>query len=484
MILLASVVMAATGFAQGSPAPGANINPAVFDVNGELIYAAEISMVMQNIAGQMGGRDKIQDNEELVQMATQRVIEQKLLSQEATRLGIQPNELRVAQMAQAFEKQAGGREALDAALAMRGTNYEQIMETIREMDLVRSLIEQQISPSIQVSDEDVALFYADHPEMFVNEAQVHARHIITAAGEGADSETVAKARAKAEKARERALAGEDFAELARELSEGPSAPNGGDLGFFSRDQMVPAFADAAFALEPGQISEVVRSGFGFHVIKVEEKRPAGTLPLDEVSDELHSLLVQQRTGEEVGKMVEALADTATSRRRSRAPVESSASPQTRRHEDGARKKTADHADKRRWRFSRLVHVTRSRPSSDDGRESLDRAIAPNVNVRRGGPIKRLALSESAALATPHPLSLDERCPPFKQERGEAGAAIVRLPPVPQSILGTAASRRLSALSAVRLRWLCALSVPLWFSRWAGFASLRLCVRNLGLSASW
>jgi len=311
MILLASVVMAATGFAQGSPAPGANINPAVFDVNGELIYAAEISMVMQNIAGQMGGRDKIQDNEELVQMATQRVIEQKLLSQEATRLGIQPNELRVAQMAQAFEKQAGGREALDAALAMRGTNYEQIMETIREMDLVRSLIEQQISPSIQVSDEDVALFYADHPEMFVNEAQVHARHIITAAGEGADSETVAKARAKAEKARERALAGEDFAELARELSEGPSAPNGGDLGFFSRDQMVPAFADAAFALEPGQISEVVRSGFGFHVIKVEEKRPAGTLPLDEVSDELHSLLVQQRTGEEVGKMVEALADTAT-----------------------------------------------------------------------------------------------------------------------------------------------------------------------------
>jgi parvulin-like peptidyl-prolyl isomerase len=185
------------------------------------------------------------------------------------------------------------------------------MKMIREMDLVRSLIEQKISPSIQISDEDVALFYADHPEMFENDAQVHARHIITAAGADADADTVAKARAKAEAARKRALAGEDFAELARELSEGPSAPKGGDLGFFSRDQMVPAFADAAFALEPGQISEVVRSGFGFHVIKVEEKRPAGTLPLDEVSDHLHSLLEQQRTGEEVGKMVEALADTAT-----------------------------------------------------------------------------------------------------------------------------------------------------------------------------
>jgi peptidyl-prolyl cis-trans isomerase C len=192
-----------------------------------------------------------------------------------------------------------------------GSNYDQVMKMIREMDLVRSLIEQKISPSIQISDEDVALFYADNPEMFKNDAQVHARHIITAAGADADADTVAKARAKAETAHKRALAGEDFAELARELSEGPSAPEGGDLGFFSREQMVPAFADAAFALEPGQISEVVRSGFGFHVIKVEEKRPAGTLPLDEVSDHLQSLLEQQKTGEEVAKMVEALADTAT-----------------------------------------------------------------------------------------------------------------------------------------------------------------------------
>lgn len=310
-IVLALVAIAATGFTQESPAVEANINPAVLEVNGDIVYAAEISMVMQNIADQMGGRDKVEDEQQLVQMATQRLVEQKLLSQEAARLGIQPDELRVPQMAQAIERQAGGRDVLDTSLAQMGSNFDQVMEMIREMDMVRSLIEQKISPAIQVSDEEVALFYADHPEMFENDAQIHARHIITAAGADADADTVAKASAKAETARKRALAGEDFAELARELSEGPSAPKGGDLGFFSREQMVPAFADAAFALEPGQISEVVRSGFGFHVIKVEEKRPAGTLPLDEVSDELQSLLVQQRTGEEVGKMVEALADSAT-----------------------------------------------------------------------------------------------------------------------------------------------------------------------------
>ncbi len=313
VLALAVAALAVPAFApaQGTAAPPDNINPAVLKVNDDLVYAAEISMVMQNIAGQMGGRDKVQDQQELVQMATQRVVEQKLLSQEASRNGIQPNELRVAQMAQAVEQQAGGREALDASLAQMGSNYEQVMEMIREMDLVRSLIEQKISPSIQISDEEVASFYADHPEMFKSDAQVHARHIITAAAEDADAAIVTKAREKAEKARERALAGEDFAELAGEMSEGPSAPNGGDLGFFTHEQMVPAFADAAFALEPGQISEVVRSSFGFHVIKVEEKRPAGTLPLDEVSDDLRSLLVRQKTGQEVGKMVEALADKST-----------------------------------------------------------------------------------------------------------------------------------------------------------------------------
>ena len=108
-ILLTLVAVAATGFAQEAPAPGANINPAVLKVNDDLVYASEISMVMQNIAGQMGGRDKVQDEQQLVQMATQRVVEQKLLSQEALRIGIQPNDLRIAQMAQALEQ-------LDAAL--------------------------------------------------------------------------------------------------------------------------------------------------------------------------------------------------------------------------------------------------------------------------------------------------------------------------------------------------------------------------------
>lgn len=313
-----AVVFLATMFAaplvalaQGTAAPPTDINPAVLEVNGEKIHAAEISMVMQNIVAQLGGPDKVEDQQQVVQMATQRVVEQKLLAQEARRFGIQANELRIAQMTQAVEQQAGGREALEATLEARGTSIENLTAMFTEMDLARSLIEKQISPTISVSDEEVAAYYAENPELFFADEQVHARHIIYSASLDVDAQTADEKRAKAEEARKRALAGEDFAELARELSEGPSAPNGGDLGFFTRAQMVPTFAAAAFDLEPGGISPVVRTKFGFHVINTIEKRPAGKLPFDEVSEHVRSNLVQQKTGEKVGELLKSLAENAT-----------------------------------------------------------------------------------------------------------------------------------------------------------------------------
>ncbi len=312
LVFLATVFAAPViALAQDAAAPSTEVNPAVLKVNDDTIYAAEISMVMQNIVAQLGGRDKVEDQQQVVQMATQRVVEQKLLAQEARRFGIQPNELRIAQMTQAVEQQAGGREALEASLKTRGSSIERLTAMFTEMDLARSFIEKQISPTIKVSDEEVTAFYAENPELFFADEQVHAQHVVFMATLEADAQTVAEARTKAEEARKRALAGEDFAELARELSEGPSAPNGGDLGFFTQAQMEPTFAAAAFALEPGAISPVVRTRFGLHVIKVIEKRPAGKLPFDEVSEQVRSNLVQQKTGATVGKLLESLADKAT-----------------------------------------------------------------------------------------------------------------------------------------------------------------------------
>lgn len=308
--LLAVAVTAMSQSAAPTSSPG--INPAVLQVNDGVIYAADISLVMRNISAQFTSqRQEVPPEGELVQMATQRVVEQKLLSQEGRKAGFKPNELSVAEMAQDVEEQAGGIDQLNQSLAAMGTDREHLLDIIREMDIVRSFIKDTIAPTITVTDEEIATFYAENPQMFVTEEQVHARHIIYAAGEDADADTVVNARANAEEARKRAIAGEDFAALAKELSEGPSAPNGGDLGFFVYQQMVPPFAEAAFALEPGGISEVVRTNFGFHVIKVEEKRPAGTLPLNgETENHLRTLLTQQKTAEKVGALIESLAANA------------------------------------------------------------------------------------------------------------------------------------------------------------------------------
>ena len=275
LVIVVTSLVVATGAAQEPATPPQEVNPAVIAVNGDKIYAAEISMTMRNIVAQMGGQQPSAENEQaLMQMATQQVVEQKLLAQEARRTNVQVNEDRLAEMIQTVEQQAGGREQLEGRLATFGMTYDQLVGALHDVELARSLISSQISPTISVTDEDVQAFYSENPEMFDAEATVRARHIIFNCPLEADAKTNSEARAKAEEARQRAIAGEDFAELARELSEGPTAERGGDLGFFTHGQTAPTFANAAFALQPGGISPVVRTEYGYHVIKVEEKRPA------------------------------------------------------------------------------------------------------------------------------------------------------------------------------------------------------------------
>jgi peptidyl-prolyl cis-trans isomerase C len=248
--------------------------------------------------------------EQVLQAATDRVIEQKLLAQEARRFGLSPDEERVAQQMAAADQRAGGREALAATLAAGGSTPDQLENLFREIELGREFINHQIRPTVQVSDDDVTEFYNSNPEIFVRDEQVRARHILITVAEGADPGTDLRARQRAEQARARALAGEDFAALARELSEGPSAPNGGDLGYFSRTTMAPPVAEAAFALNSGEISDVVKSSYGYHVIRVEDRRPSGPIPVDEARDQARTALTNQKTAETVGTLLKTLYDNA------------------------------------------------------------------------------------------------------------------------------------------------------------------------------
>jgi peptidyl-prolyl cis-trans isomerase D len=149
---------------------------------------------------------------------------------------------------------------------------------------------------VEVKDDDIAEYYALHKEdKFTEPEEVRARHILIKVAADAGADAKAAARKKAEELLAKVKAGADFAVLAKESSEDAgSAAKGGDLGFFPRGRMTPAFEEAAFALQAGGVSDVVETPFGFHVIKVEEHR-GGVKALEAVHDEIADTLKQERS---------------------------------------------------------------------------------------------------------------------------------------------------------------------------------------------
>ncbi len=296
----------------GAASPERSLNPVVLMVNGEPVHAFEISMIMQTVQGQLEQRGEQIEPGELAQMATQRAIEQKLLVQEAKRFGIEPDELEVARAARATEQQAGGRAVLEAKLKATGSSYEQLLDVVRELEMMQLFVSRQIVPNVTVSEEEIAEFYSANPEAFEAGERVHAYHMVFIVEQDAEPEVLAEVKARAESARERAVrGGEDFTVIARELSEGPSAPEGGNLGWVERGALVKPLSDAVFALEPGGISPVVQSRFGFHVATITEREPAGAVSLEDASGRIESLLRQKKAADTVGELLETLVAKAS-----------------------------------------------------------------------------------------------------------------------------------------------------------------------------
>ena len=148
---------------------------------------------------------------------------------------------------------------------------------------------------LTVAEEDILDYYESDLEKFKNPKTVQARHILIKVDESAKPEEVESARQRAEDILKLAREGQDFAALAKQYSEGPTKTKGGDLGTFRREAMVKPFADKAFSMEAGDISDPVRTRFGWHIIKVEKINPAKTLSLDEAREDIEKTLKTERS---------------------------------------------------------------------------------------------------------------------------------------------------------------------------------------------
>ncbi len=196
-------------------------------------------------------------------------------------------------------------------LVENSMDFEQQKQLKQRSMCYLKLLEPYWAGKVNVSEDDAKKYYDQNQKQFLNPEQVRASHILVSAKKTDPNETKAKARAKIEALLAKIKAGADFAELARtDSNDIGSAKNGGDLDFFSKGEMVEAFDKVAFELKPGQTSDIVETEYGYHIIKVTDRKDAETVTFDKAKDQLIEGLTQQKESSLAQEYVQSLKEKA------------------------------------------------------------------------------------------------------------------------------------------------------------------------------
>lgn len=284
-------------------------------VNGETIPLADVTRGAANFkTANMPSNPNAQGStpeEKLYYTVVDRLIEDRLILQDATTHGISVSEDEVQATVSQLQVTMGGADAVTQRLAQTGATQEDFKRDVRINLLTQKYMDQVVNPTIEIPDEEIEAYFDNNPEQFSAKPEVRASHILFRMSPGADELVTAGARQKAEAALARAKQGEDFAALAREVSEDETTgPGGGDLGWFGKGRMVPAFDSASFSMEPGEISDLVLTQFGYHIIKVEETRTTTGKTLEEVHEHIRRFLAQGRLQEGFQEAIQQLRSAA------------------------------------------------------------------------------------------------------------------------------------------------------------------------------
>lgn len=299
---------AAPPAAAGQPAPAETPAPApeppkpvpatipavVARVNGQDIPKADFDRILRQMEMQAGQPVPADRRDEVYRAVLDQVVTYTALVHEARARGITVSDAEAKAAGDAkiaeLRQQIPDRQAFDKALADRNMTLSRLRSDIRNDLAINRMMEAELAGAPAITDAQVREFYDKNPDEFRG---VRASHILIRP-EGFDDASKKKARATAEDLMKQARGGADFAELARTHSADGSAQQGGDLGFFTRGSMVPAFSDAAFALQPGQVSDVVETQFGFHVIKLAERKD---VPFEEANPGIRNFLTARQRDE-------------------------------------------------------------------------------------------------------------------------------------------------------------------------------------------
>jgi peptidyl-prolyl cis-trans isomerase SurA len=281
-------------------------------VNGRPITLSEVQeRVAPELARVPAGPEAAARRKEILREALGDLVDEQLVQSEATALGIDVSEDELQRLVEQLARE--NRMDLTQfrqALAQQGLTVESVRESLKRQQLMVRLLQYKVKPR-RVSDEEVQAAYANMTKNV--EYELRARDIFVSAPDGATPLQESAARAKADAALRRIRAGESFAKVARDVSDGPTARDGGDLGYFRRGQMLSELEQAAFALQPGEISGLIRvrgDHGGYHLVMVEDRKQLPPRPLSEVQEEIRSRLASESITKERAHYLSQLRKTA------------------------------------------------------------------------------------------------------------------------------------------------------------------------------
>jgi len=288
-------------------------------VNRDVIALSEVEKRAAPELARLNGavRDPQQRAEErarLLKQSLDTLIGEKLMEEQVQELGLSVADAELEAAIADVKRQNNITDdaQFEQLLSGEGLTIQGYKDFLRKQMSRMRLVQLRVSSKVKVSEEDLKAAYTQYTKLESGDAEVHARHILVQVDPKAKPEQVEAARKKAEAlAAEARRPGVDFAELAKARSEGASAADGGDLGFFRRGVMVPAFEKVAFSMKEGEVSEPVRTQFGWHVLKVEERRAVDVAPFEQVKAELESRLKLQKTEKFVEQYVQELRQRAS-----------------------------------------------------------------------------------------------------------------------------------------------------------------------------
>ena len=225
-----------------------------------------------------------------------------------------------AQYKAAYDNENGRKQILDKMVEQKllmqvalkqnlnkDKEYVKDLDTTKERLLASYAVKRNVIDKAKATDEEIKKEYESTKENYKQTEQVKASHILVRTLESMTKEEKLQAQAKAKKILDEALAGKDFAELAKANSEDGTAQSGGDLGWFEKGRMVPEFEEACFSGEVGKVyPKLVQTQFGYHIIKVDDKKPEGYKNLDEVKGQIKEDIENKKSMEQYNKWMEQL----------------------------------------------------------------------------------------------------------------------------------------------------------------------------------